>query len=292
MAIYAHPDDADVAAGGLLAQWAAEGCAVHLVVVCDGSKGAHAPKADAGSVRDVRGAELELAADLLGARERARVSTDPTATSTNDDELRSTLVGLIRRVPTRGRARSRSDGDVLRRRVRQPPRPSRDRMGAARRRRARGGDAAVLSRDGRTAPGRAAAAQRHPRTRRGRRRHRDHRHQGEGGPGAHLADWRATPTACAMSSTVVPSRPVGPRCSHSVRPFAVSNSPSEDPFGRRSADPARRPRRVLRVRRDPRRPDAARASRSRVGGAGDARRHRECELRGASLRCAKCHAAA
>ena len=36
MAIYAHPDDADVAAGGLLAQWAQEGCAVHLVVVCDG----------------------------------------------------------------------------------------------------------------------------------------------------------------------------------------------------------------------------------------------------------------
>jgi len=46
MAIYAHPDDADVAAGGLLAQWASDGCAVHLVVVCDGAKGSHAPQAD------------------------------------------------------------------------------------------------------------------------------------------------------------------------------------------------------------------------------------------------------
>ena len=49
MAIYAHPDDADVAAGGLLAQWAQDGCAVHLVVVCDGDKGSHVLSADAGS---------------------------------------------------------------------------------------------------------------------------------------------------------------------------------------------------------------------------------------------------
>ena len=67
MAIYAHPDDADVAAGGLLAQWASDGCAVHLVVICDGAKGSHAPTADTGEVRDTRGAELQLAADLLGA---------------------------------------------------------------------------------------------------------------------------------------------------------------------------------------------------------------------------------
>ena len=67
MAIYAHPDDADVAAGGLLAQWAQDGCAVHLVVVCDGDKGSHALTADAGAVREVRDAEVEFAADLSGA---------------------------------------------------------------------------------------------------------------------------------------------------------------------------------------------------------------------------------
>ncbi|HVA70874.1 MAG TPA: PIG-L family deacetylase, partial [Acidimicrobiales bacterium] len=33
LAIYAHPDDADVAAGGVLAQWASEGAEVHLVVI-------------------------------------------------------------------------------------------------------------------------------------------------------------------------------------------------------------------------------------------------------------------
>jgi LmbE family N-acetylglucosaminyl deacetylase len=96
MAIYAHPDDADVAAGGVLAQWASDGCAVHLVVVCDGSKGSHAPQAVAGSLRELRREELQLAADLLGVTSvtsLARVDGDVA----NDDDLRSTLVGLIRK---------------------------------------------------------------------------------------------------------------------------------------------------------------------------------------------------
>jgi LmbE family N-acetylglucosaminyl deacetylase len=95
MAIYAHPDDADVAAGGVLAQWASDGCVVHLVVVCDGSKGSHAPQAVAGPLRELRAQELQLAADLLGitsVTSLARVDGDVV----NDDDLRSTLVGLIR----------------------------------------------------------------------------------------------------------------------------------------------------------------------------------------------------
>lgn len=95
MAIYAHPDDADVAAGGLLAQWASEGCAVHLVVICDGSKGSHVPQVDARSLRDVRGQELQLAADLLGAA-TVECLNHVDGDVTNDDELRSVLVGLIR----------------------------------------------------------------------------------------------------------------------------------------------------------------------------------------------------
>ena len=96
MAIYAHPDDADVAAGGLLAQWAREGCAVHLVVVCDGDKGSHVLSADAGAVREVRDAEVEFAADLLGAATVTRLGASATARSTTTSDLRATLVGLIR----------------------------------------------------------------------------------------------------------------------------------------------------------------------------------------------------
>ena len=95
MAIYAHPDDADIAAGGLLSLWASEGCAVHLVVVCDGAKGSHRPKADATSLREARREELQLAADLLGAATVIGLE-HPDGGVVNDEELRSTLVGLVR----------------------------------------------------------------------------------------------------------------------------------------------------------------------------------------------------
>jgi len=94
LAVYAHPDDADVAAGGLLAEWADQGCAVHLVVVCDGAKGSHAP-VDAATLREARLAELALAAEVLGATSSLCLE-HPDGEVVNDVELRATLVGLIR----------------------------------------------------------------------------------------------------------------------------------------------------------------------------------------------------
>jgi hypothetical protein len=96
MAIYAHPDDADVAAGGILAQWASEGCQVHLVVVCDGSKGSHSPSDESTTVAGVRSSELQHAADLLGAATVTEVGVAD-GDVTNDGELRKTLVRLIRK---------------------------------------------------------------------------------------------------------------------------------------------------------------------------------------------------
>ena len=54
LAIYAHPDDADVAAGGSLARWARDGATVDLIIVCDGAKGSHDPavNVDTSSVPD------------------------------------------------------------------------------------------------------------------------------------------------------------------------------------------------------------------------------------------------
>ena len=97
LAVYAHPDDADVAAGGVMASWAAQGCDVHLVVVCDGSKGAHGSTTSPDQLVDVRRAELELAADLMGVREVHSLEV-PDGDVTNSDELRGRLVGLIRRL--------------------------------------------------------------------------------------------------------------------------------------------------------------------------------------------------
>ena len=97
MAVYAHPDDADVAAGGILAWWASQGCDVHLVVVCDGSKGSHGDHTAPSALSDVRRGELELAAEIMGVRDVHRLEV-PDGDVTNDDALRGRLVGLIRAV--------------------------------------------------------------------------------------------------------------------------------------------------------------------------------------------------
>ncbi len=96
LAVYAHPDDADVAAGGMLAQWASEGARVHLVVVCDGSKGSHSPQQGVAALRETRRDELQHAADLLGAASVTSLGW-PDGEVTNSVELRETLVGLVRR---------------------------------------------------------------------------------------------------------------------------------------------------------------------------------------------------
>jgi LmbE family N-acetylglucosaminyl deacetylase len=96
MAIYAHPDDADVAAGGLLAQWASEGVSVHLVVVCDGAKGAHSMTSSVSTLRETRLDELQHAADLLGATSAVSLGR-PDGEVVNDVTLRGDLVERIRR---------------------------------------------------------------------------------------------------------------------------------------------------------------------------------------------------
>src|SRR5471030_3063564 len=66
LAVYAHPDDADVACGGTLARWAKAGAAVHLVVCTDGGKGTSDPTVKPKKLAAVRAAELEESAALIG----------------------------------------------------------------------------------------------------------------------------------------------------------------------------------------------------------------------------------
>ena len=94
LAVYAHPDDADVAAGGLLARLASEGAAVHIIVVCEGDKGSHGAS-DPSHLRHARRGELELAADLLGARSSICLNR-PDGEVVNDAPLRETLVAHVR----------------------------------------------------------------------------------------------------------------------------------------------------------------------------------------------------
>src|SRR5947208_15648469 len=46
LAVYAHPDDPDVSAGGTLARWAAAGAAVHVCICADCDKGSSDPATD------------------------------------------------------------------------------------------------------------------------------------------------------------------------------------------------------------------------------------------------------
>ncbi len=96
LAVYAHPDDADVAAGGALATFAREGASVHLVVVCQGDKGSH-DSTEGVALPEVRRAEIESAGALLGLAS-VQLLGIPDGAVTNDDALRSRLVGVIRDV--------------------------------------------------------------------------------------------------------------------------------------------------------------------------------------------------
>jgi len=66
LAVYAHPDDADVGCGGTLARWAREGCATHLVVCTDGGRGTADPSVDPADLVKLRAEELAEAAEVVG----------------------------------------------------------------------------------------------------------------------------------------------------------------------------------------------------------------------------------
>lgn len=97
LAIYAHPDDADVSCGGTLARWSAEGAAVDVVVCAAGEKGSSDPEVDAGELAERRAAEVARAAAALGLRAHHALG-HPDGELDNDQRLRRELVELVRRL--------------------------------------------------------------------------------------------------------------------------------------------------------------------------------------------------
>jgi LmbE family N-acetylglucosaminyl deacetylase len=68
LVIVAHPDDADVHAGGAVARWADEGCDIQLAVVTSGDKGHDDPAMTPERVAVLRQAEQRRAGAILGVR--------------------------------------------------------------------------------------------------------------------------------------------------------------------------------------------------------------------------------
>jgi LmbE family N-acetylglucosaminyl deacetylase len=97
LAVYAHPDDADVACGGTLARWAKGGAAVHLIVCTDGGKGTFDPDVLPADLAATRAAELEASSALIGLHSVTNLGY-PDGGLSDSDELRGALVGWVRRL--------------------------------------------------------------------------------------------------------------------------------------------------------------------------------------------------
>jgi LmbE family N-acetylglucosaminyl deacetylase len=97
LAVYAHPDDADVSCAGTLALWAKAGCDVHVVVCTDGGRGTTDPAVDVAELAVRRERESAEAARIVGVATHQNLGMSD-GELVNCDELRAVLVGWIRRL--------------------------------------------------------------------------------------------------------------------------------------------------------------------------------------------------
>jgi len=97
LAVYAHPDDPEVACGGTLARWAASGAAVHLVIVCAGEKGSGDPATDPAELAERRAGEVAAAATVLGLAGHEVLGL-PDGAAADTPSLRANLVEVVRRL--------------------------------------------------------------------------------------------------------------------------------------------------------------------------------------------------
>ena len=95
LAVYAHPDDADVACGGTLARWAKDGSAVHLLVCTDGGKGTVDPRVKPKKLATERVAELEASSAVIGLSSLENLGF-PDGELADSDDFRRTLVARVR----------------------------------------------------------------------------------------------------------------------------------------------------------------------------------------------------
>ena len=97
LAVYAHPDDPDVACGGTISRWVAAGARVEVCICCEGDKGSRDPAVRSAQLVALRREEAQRAAIALGvARQHWLGYADGEIEDTA--ELRHRLVSLVREV--------------------------------------------------------------------------------------------------------------------------------------------------------------------------------------------------
>jgi LmbE family N-acetylglucosaminyl deacetylase len=97
LGVFAHPDDAEICAGGVLAKWAAAGREVHLLILTNGDRGSQDPSQDRGELAATRARETEEAAEVLGLAS-VRIGSVSDSELENTEELREGVVRRIREV--------------------------------------------------------------------------------------------------------------------------------------------------------------------------------------------------
>jgi LmbE family N-acetylglucosaminyl deacetylase len=97
LAVYAHPDDPEISAGGTLARWADAGAEVHVLVTTRGDKGTNDPDADLDALAELRVEETAAAARVLGVAGHQHLDY-PDGELEDDKELRRALVRAVRTV--------------------------------------------------------------------------------------------------------------------------------------------------------------------------------------------------
>ncbi len=95
LAVYAHPDDPEISAGGTLARWAAAGAEVWTLITTRGDKGSTDPATDGDALARLRIEETEAASELLGFKGHRHLDY-PDGELPDDLDLRAAIVRHVR----------------------------------------------------------------------------------------------------------------------------------------------------------------------------------------------------
>ena len=95
LAVYGHPDDPEISAGGTLARWADAGSEVSLLITTRGDKGTVDPNADRDELVALRIEETAAAVALLGLAGHRHLDHDD-GDLPDDATLRAEICGVVR----------------------------------------------------------------------------------------------------------------------------------------------------------------------------------------------------
>jgi LmbE family N-acetylglucosaminyl deacetylase len=97
LAVFAHPDDMEIAVGGTLTKWAAAGREIHLFVLTNGDRGSQDPALDRAELARTRLRETEAASEAM-ALASVRIGSIPDGELENTAAVRGPVVRRIREV--------------------------------------------------------------------------------------------------------------------------------------------------------------------------------------------------